>query len=90
MKKGKRYQVSLTEQEIKLLIEAAGAYKPRVKGFYVRMRNKYGIDDKGRSTSRLAAIRSAQFKLTGAYGVPVDMPLGMYPRHKGRRKKEQK
>jgi len=80
--------ISLTDGELELVIEAVGAYKPRLRSKATRMAIKRGVNHLGKSHQRLSKIQTAQRKLSEANGhKPVGLPEGMYGRHKGHRRK---
>ena len=68
MDKNKRYEVSLTENEMKIVIEAIGAYKIYLQKQCNKMVKKYGPPHRGRSLARKNTARSAQNKMTESMG----------------------
>ena len=66
MASDKRYVVSLTEDELKIVIEGLGAYKVELQRHCNRMVKKHGPPHRGRSLARKNMARSAQKKLTEA------------------------
>jgi hypothetical protein len=88
MSKDKRYNVSLSRPELEILIEAVGAYKPRIRSKATRMAIKRGVNHQGKSHKRLSYIQTAARKLSEANEHrSVRLPEGMYMRGSYIRKK---
>lgn len=63
-KKQKRYDVTLTENELKVVVEGLSQFKKQLKSKADKMRKAHGLNNKGRHTQRYNYTRTALRKFS--------------------------
>lgn len=75
MSKGKRYEVSLTENELKVVVEGLALFKRQLKSKADKMRKAHGHNNKGKHTQRYNYMRTATRKFSSQLPQPNSKKL---------------